>query len=99
MMEKKSKKKATAAKEYSNGCAICGRRGSKGYFSVPRDSDNTPKRQWQNVIPTEVTTTTRVCFRHWAKEHLQHTNGGKASFKKGKNDVCQIKQHQGQAVK
>ena len=81
-------------------CAICGVRpgigeSSKGYFRVPPED----KSDWQCVIPTEVTTTTRVCFRHWAKEHLQLTNGGKASFKKGKNDVCQIKQHQGQAVK
>ena len=62
-------------------CGICGLRGHKGWFRVPKD--DATKRQWQIVIPIEVTLSTRVCFRHWIRDHLEVTSGGKASFKKG----------------
>ena len=67
-------------------CAICGRRpkkgdSSKGYFRVPNE-DNA-KRQWQTVIPSEISESTRVCFRHWAEQHIEVTPGGKVSPKEG----------------
>ena len=74
-------------------CAICGVRpekgkSTKGYFLVP--TENVAKGQWQNVIPCEVTTSTRVCFRHWAEEHLELTT--KVSYKKGNftENLCKI---------
>ena len=64
-------------------CAICGLRPEKGksagYFSVPTDS--IAKEQWRNVIQSEVTSSTRVCFRHWSQEHLETTV--KVSYKEG----------------
>ena len=55
----------------SNKCDVCGARGSKGYLSVPKESDQTTfKRQWQAVISVEVSPTTRVCFRHFARDEL-----------------------------
>ena len=67
-------------------CAICGLRpkkgeSSKGYFRVPDESG--AKRQWQTVIASEISESTRVCFRHWAEQHLELTNGGKVFPKEG----------------
>ena len=66
-------------------CAICGLRpkkgeSGKGYFRVPPDQ----LEEWKKVIPNEVTFTTRVCFRHWARDDLDFLSGGKVSFKKGR---------------
>ena len=67
-------------------CEICGRRpkkgdSSKGYFRVP--TENSAKRQWQAVIPSDISESTRVCYRHWAEEHLELRDGGKVFPKEG----------------
>ena len=41
--------------------------------------------QWQEVIQGEISSSTRVCFRHWAQEHLELTAGGKVFPKEGKS--------------
>ena len=69
-------------------CAICGLRpkrgeSSKGYFAVP--PENMTRGQWQEVIQEEISSLTRVCFRHWAQEHLELTAGGKVFPKEGKS--------------
>ena len=76
-------------------CEICGERpkkgeSSKGYFRVP--NDNVAKGQWQSVIQSEVTLSTRVCYRHWAREHLELTT--KVSYKEGMYNFSKIKQDQ-----
>ena len=67
-----------------NKCGVCGVAGYKAYFTVPKDSDNTPKRQWQDVIQKEVLPTTRVCWRHFARSELYLTQKGSVKFKEGK---------------
>ena len=67
-------------------CAVCGVRpkkgeSSKGYFTVP--TENMTKAKWQDVIPSEVTPSSRVCFRHWAREDLEISVATKVTFKKG----------------
>ena len=56
---------------------------SKGYFAVP--PENMTRGQWQEVIQEEISSSTRVCFRHWAQEHLELTAGGKVFPKEGKS--------------
>ena len=79
-MEKKIQKEKS-----SNGCVICGERGSKGYFSVPKESGsgNPPKREWLQIINETVTESTRVCFRHFAREELWVTKSGVARYRSG----------------
>ena len=68
-------------------CSICGLRGSKGWFSVPNESDPT-HRQWLNVINEPVTEQSRVCFHHFEYKDLGLTLGGYATFEPGKlNDI------------
>ena len=71
----------------SNKCAICAKRGTKGWFQVPKESpsDNTPKRQWLSVInpEEEVTESTRVCFRHFSRDDITITLKGFAKLNSG----------------
>ena len=80
-----------------NTCGICNLSGNKGYFRVPKESEAgaepTPKRQWQNVIPISVSSTTRVCFRHFAQNEFYFTpTKGNLKLKPGKLVCfCQVK--------
>ena len=74
-MSKKSKK--------SNKCSVCDDRGSKGWFSLPNENEET-HRQWRQVIDGPITELSRVCYKHFRYEDLGLTRRGYAKIEPGK---------------